>query len=124
MNISMSVCFCHLRGDDICIIKTFCAFRTIFQHGAHCSVSVNVCIFTLNICFFTRLKGKILINFHKVLIHLTHLCMFSAIQNICFCCFCIAVCNQVLLNSVLNLFNGRNILCCLKCAYNFFCKCI
>jgi len=45
------------RVKNIHLIKLLSALRSIFQHGAHGGISVNIGVFTLDVVIFGGFKG-------------------------------------------------------------------
>ena len=55
--------------QDIHLIELFGAFGTIFQHGSHSGVPVDIGIFPLDISILRGFEGQILIDFHQAGVH-------------------------------------------------------
>ena len=107
MNVPISVRLRMGRIQHIALIKVLRALRTVFQHGAHGGVSVDVRIFTLNIAVRCVFICNVLKRFHQAVVHIAHACAFRTIEDICLCCADIAVFNQNFFNAVLDLFHCR-----------------
>ena len=109
MNVPIPVRLRMRRIQHIALIKVLRALRTVFQHGAHSGVPVDVRVFTLNIAVRCVFICDVLKCFHQAVIHIAHTCPFRTIENICLCSADIAVFNQNFFNAVLNLFHrGRS----------------
>ena len=79
MDIPAPVGLDHLLGDQIRVIKAFGPFGTIFEHGPHSRVGVDIGVFAFHIGFFTGLKGQILIDFHEAFVHVADFGMFRPV---------------------------------------------
>ena len=97
-----------LRSKNIHLIEFLCSHRSVFKHCTHCGVTVNVCIFTLNVVILSRFKGQILINLHKLCVHFTNSCTLCSVKNKFLCSSCVSAVNKNLFNGILNVFNGRS----------------
>ena len=108
MDIAVSVRFGMFRIEHIHFVKMFCSFRTVFKHGAHGSIAVNIGIFSFYIAFFCVRVCYVFKCFHKTCIHVSDACSFSSVKNIAFSCIHISVWYKHTFNIVLYLLNSRS----------------
>ena len=109
MDIAFPVCLGNIRLQQEHFIELLGALRTILEHGAHGGITVNVCVFTLDIIFNGGLEGQILINLHQSGIHLTLARTLIAVQDICLRGAGVSLLHKDFLHSVLHIFHCR---CC------------
>ena len=95
------------RIKHIHLIEFLSADRTVLEHGAHSSISVDICVFTLKIGILGRLECKILIALHKPCVHLSCTSPLGSVQDICLSGGSVSLINKDVLNAVLDLLNGR-----------------
>ena len=111
-------------SKNIHLVELLCTLRAVFEHCAHCGISVNVGVFTLNIAISCSLECKILIDFHKAGVHFSYPCSVGSVKDISLGGLCVAAFNKHLFYSVLNLFYGGKLPCliyvCLKIIANLF----
>ena len=110
MNITVTMSLRILRVENVHFIELFCALWTVLEHCTHCSITVNVCVLTLNIVIFSWFKSKVLINLHELCVHFTHSCTLCTVKYIFLCSSCMTVFNKHLFNSVLYLLNCRSLI--------------
>ena len=107
VDITVSVGIGMLGIQHIAFVEVLCTFRTVFQHGTHSSVAVDIGIFTFDVTVCCIFICDVLESFHQTVIHVSDSGTFCAVQDIRFCCTHIAVVDQYTFNAVLDLFNGR-----------------
>ena len=93
--------------QHIAFVEMFCTFRTIFQHGTHGCVTVDVGIFTFDVTVCCIFVCDVFESFHQTIVHVSDSCTFCSVQDVCFCCTHIAVVDQDAFNAVLDLFYCR-----------------
>ena len=103
MDIAIDMRCRNVLGKNIIVYKIICPFRTVFQHGSHGSIRVNICILSLNICICRTGKSQFLINIDQICFRLTNLRMLCAIQNIGLCSLCKAMGDQPFFHKILYL---------------------
>ena len=64
------------------VVELFGALRTVFEHGAHGRVAVDIGVFALDIVFVGRLICQLLIRFHQARAHVAHTGALRAVENI------------------------------------------
>ena len=97
----------YILGKDIVVHKIIGAFRTVFQHGSHGGIGINICIFPLDIRFRRTGKSKFLIDLHQIRFCLADLRMLCTVQNIGLGSLCKTVFDQLFLHKILDLFHIR-----------------
>ena len=102
-----------LRGKNIHFIELLSALGAVLQHSAHCGITVNICVFALDITVTGGLEGKVLVYFHKACVHFTNTGAIRTVENICLCGFGMAAFHQYFFNSILYFLNGRRNVACL-----------
>ena len=64
MDIAIAVRLGVLGLDHAQKVELLCAFRAVFQHGAHGSVAIDIGVFALEVGIFGGTEGDVLINLH------------------------------------------------------------
>ena len=91
------------------VIELFCAFRAVFQHGAHCSIAVNVGVLPFNIVFPCGLIGQFLIGFHQAGVHIADAGALRPVEDIFLRGAGMAGLDQLVFNRILHLFDRRRV---------------
>ena len=107
MNIAVGVCLCHVFGQNIAVYKMLGTFGSVFEHGTHGGVCVDICVFAFQIRLFDFRKCNFLVQLHKLVLLLPDAGPFGTIQNIRFGGCGITLGNQRLFYYVLHLFHTR-----------------
>ena len=90
--------------EHIHLIELLGTFRTILEHGAHGSITVDVGILTLDIIVLRVLEGEILQGLHQAGIHLPYPGAFCPVEDIFLGSAGMTIFNQGMLHRVLYLF--------------------
>ena len=81
MDIALGMSLGKDRIQHIHFTELLGAFRTVFQHGSHRGIAVDVGVFPLDIVICRRLKGQILVNAHQFGIHVAHAGAFRTVED-------------------------------------------
>ena len=100
----------NVGGDDVFIVKALGTFRTVFQHGAHGGIRVDVGVFPLQVHVFRPDKGQGGIDLHQLVVHLPQLLMLGPVQDIGLGGFRVVGGDQFFLHHVLDLLHGGDLL--------------
>ena len=93
---------------NVVVNKVLRAFGTVFEHGPHCRVGVDVGILALDVGILCVNKGQGLENVHEILLCLAQLAAFGAVEYVCLGRFGEIVGNQHFLHNILYLLDRRN----------------
>ncbi len=69
MNVSFPVCSGMIGMEHKHLIKLLCAFGTVFQHGPHGGISVDIGVFPFDIVILSLFEGQVLIDLHEAGVH-------------------------------------------------------
>ena len=97
-----------LGVDHVHLVEFFRAFGTVFQHGSHGGVSVDVGVFPLDVVVSGLLEGQILVDVHQPGVHVTDAGALRAIEDVFLGGSGVAVFNENLLHCILNLLHRRD----------------
>ena len=121
MNVAVLMGIGEFLVDHKHFIKLLGAFRSVFQHGAHGGIAVDIRVFAFDIRIFRRFKGNILINPHQIRIHFSFAVPFRAVEDIGFGRLHKTVGHQNIFHDILNIFHaGSGILRFFQFLNDFF----
>ena len=106
VDVTVDVSFCYIFWKNIVVYKVLGAFRTIFEHGAHGGVAVDIGILSLDVCILRVRICQLVIDVHQIRLCFSDLGMLSTIQDVGLGGLLIVVSDKHTLYNVLHLFYG------------------
>ena len=104
VDVAVSVGVGMFGVQHIAFIEVFCAFGTVFQHGAHGCVAVDIGIFAFDVTVCCIFVCDVFECFHQTIVHVSYSCTFCSVQDVSLCGTHIAVVDQYAFYAVLDLF--------------------
>ena len=108
VNVAVAVGFGVLGLQNKHQVELLCALGSVFQHGAHGGVAIDVGIFPLDVGIHGGLVGNVVVYLHQPGVHFANAAALGAIENIILGDQHKAVVNEHPLYHVLNLFHRGN----------------
>ena len=88
------------------MIELLSTLGAVLEHCAHCGVAVDVCVLALNVVVLGSLEGEVLVNLHKLGVHISYSCALCAVEDELLGCSGVAVLDKYLFYRILNVLNG------------------
>ena len=109
VNIPMDVRRCDILGQDIVVHKIVGTFGTIFQHGSHGGIRINIRVFPFDVRVCGTGERQFSVNIHQICFRLTDLSVFCTVQDIRFRSLGETIFNQLFLHQILDLLHIRRL---------------
>ena len=114
VDIALGVRLRDFRRNHVFVVEALRTLRAVFEHCAHRGIGVDVRVLALDIGVLGGLEGEILIDLHKLVVHLAQALMLCAVEDVRLRRLRVIGSDQPFLHDVLNLLDGRDVLRILK----------
>ena len=103
MDIPVDMCRRNVFWKDIVVHKIVGTLRTIFQHGPHGSIGIDVGILPFDVRIRRTGERQLPVDIDQVRLGLAHLRVLGAVEDICFCRLGKSILDQLLFHQILDL---------------------
>ena len=112
VDVAVDVRRCNILWQHIVVDKVFRSLGTIFEHGPHRGVRVDVCILALDVHVARIPERQLLVDVHQVALGLADLCVLRAVQDVRLRGLRVVLRDQHFLHLVLYIFyRGDHVVC-------------